>query len=95
MKHQRIAIFTAVFAISMGFAAPAYAYLDPGTAGMILQLAIGGVVGALVFVKLYWMRFKAFFLRNTKAVETIEVSNEPQDPEQRSGPPRAQDASEK
>jgi len=38
---------------------PAYAYLDPGTAGMLLQLLLGGVAGAAVVLKLYWTRLKA------------------------------------
>lgn len=48
--------------LSVGFIAaalasistPAYAYLDPGTAGMLLQLLLGGVAGGLVVFKLYW-----------------------------------------
>jgi len=37
---------------------PAYAYIDPGTGGMLLQLLLGGVVGALVVIKLYWFRLR-------------------------------------
>lgn len=40
---------------------PARAYLDPGTGSMILQVILGGVAGALVVLKLYWNRIKAFF----------------------------------
>jgi hypothetical protein len=40
---------------------PAYAYLDPGTGSMMLQLALGGVAGALVVVKLYFQRAREFF----------------------------------
>lgn len=36
----------------------AHAYLDPGTGSMILQVALGGVAGAAVVIKLYWYRFK-------------------------------------
>lgn len=39
---------------------PAYAYLDPGTGGMILQLLLGGAAGALVVGKLYFSKIKAF-----------------------------------
>jgi hypothetical protein len=38
-----------------------YAYLDPGTGSMLLQLLLGGVAGLLVIGKLYWYRFKVFF----------------------------------
>ncbi len=42
-------------------AAPAYAYLDPGTGSMMLQLVIGGVAGAIVVGKLYMQRVTEFF----------------------------------
>lgn len=35
---------------------PAFAYIDPGTGGMLLQLLLGGVAGAVVILKLYWRR---------------------------------------
>lgn len=37
---------------------PAYAYIDPGTGGMLLQLLLGGIAGALVVMKLYWHRLR-------------------------------------
>ncbi len=40
---------------------PAYAYLDPGTGSIILQLLLGGVAGALVVGRLYWQRVKELF----------------------------------
>ena len=52
---------------------PAYAYLDPGTGGMLLQLLLGGAFGALVVGKLYFSKFKAFcssiFIRDGTAPE--------------------------
>lgn len=44
-------------------AAPAFAYLDPGTGSMILQLMLGGVAGAMVIGKLYLRRAQEFFRR--------------------------------
>ncbi len=41
----------------------AYAYLDPGTGSMMLQLLLGGIAGSAVVLKLYWYKFKAVFLR--------------------------------
>jgi hypothetical protein len=32
----------------------AFAYLDPGSGSMMLQLLFGGVAGVAVIVKLYW-----------------------------------------
>ena len=54
---RHLVFFAVCFAV---FPLPAFAYLDPGTGSMILQLVIGGVAGALVVIKLYWARFKAF-----------------------------------
>ena len=48
---------------TIGITSPAYAYLDPGTGSMLLQMLLGGVAGALVVGKLYWHRVKAFFGR--------------------------------
>jgi hypothetical protein len=42
------------------FTKPAWAYLDPGTGSMILQLLLGGIAGGMVVGKLYWHRFRQF-----------------------------------
>ena len=39
------------------FSLPVYAYLDPGSGSMLLQLILGGIAGLAVVVKLYWRRF--------------------------------------
>ena len=49
-------IFLAASAVT-----PAYAYLDPGTGSMILQLMLGGVAGLMVVGKLYYRRAQDFF----------------------------------
>jgi hypothetical protein len=33
-----------------------FAYLDPGTGSMLVQLLVGGVAAAAVAAKLYWYR---------------------------------------
>ncbi|MBM6582630.1 hypothetical protein ILT44_20710 [Microvirga sp. BT689] len=42
---------------------PAYAYLDPGTASLLLQGIIGGIAAAITVVSLYYNRVKAAFFR--------------------------------
>jgi hypothetical protein len=42
-------------------ARPAYAYLDPGSGSMFVQLLLGGVAGAAVILRLYWNRLLALF----------------------------------
>ena len=47
---------------ALGLAAePAFAYLDPGTGGMLLQIALGGIAGLAVAGKLFWHQLKTFF----------------------------------
>ncbi len=40
-------------------AAPAFAYIDPGTGSFLLQGIIAAVIGAGVTIKLFWHRIKA------------------------------------
>lgn len=44
--------------IAFFMAVPAYAYVDPGTGGMLTQLLTGGVAGLLVLSRLYWSRLR-------------------------------------
>jgi hypothetical protein len=37
-----------------------FAYLDPGSASMIIQMIGGGVAAAAVAVKLFWRRILSF-----------------------------------
>jgi hypothetical protein len=39
----------------------AWAYLDPGTGSIILQVVLGGVAGLLLAGKLYWHRLLVTF----------------------------------
>jgi hypothetical protein len=41
----------------------AYGYLDPGTGSYVLQLLIGGLLGGLFAVGLFWKRVLAFVRR--------------------------------
>ena len=42
---------------------PAYGYLDPGTGSYVLQFLIGGLLGGLFAVGLFWRRVLAFVKR--------------------------------
>jgi Flp pilus assembly protein TadB len=53
---MKLAIFVTAVWLVFICAAPAYAYVDPGSGGMMLQLLLGGVAGAAVIVRLYWQR---------------------------------------
>jgi hypothetical protein len=40
---------------------PAIAYIDGGLAAMLLQGAIGGILAAALYIKVYWQNIKARF----------------------------------
>ncbi len=42
---------------------PVYAYLDPGTGSLIVQILIGGIVAVGAAIKMYWVRIVGFFSR--------------------------------
>jgi membrane associated rhomboid family serine protease len=67
MRVIDITLFIAVFLFVSHLSGPVEAYLDPGTGSMVLQLVLGGVVGALAIGKLYWRRLKAFVLRRNQS----------------------------
>lgn len=46
-------------AASLLFAAPAAAYIDPGTGSIVLQALIAGALGAAFAVKRFWKRIVA------------------------------------
>jgi hypothetical protein len=48
----------------------AYAYLDPGSGSLIVQVIIAGILGILVALKLYWTRITNFILRRKPEIET-------------------------
>ena len=41
----------------------AYAYIDPGTGSMVIQVLIGNLVGLGIAIKVYWYKLKEKFMR--------------------------------
>ena len=64
---MRVVISALVVLLVIGTGNPAWAYLDPGTGSMILQIVLGGVAGALVAGRLYWQKIKGVFSRRKPA----------------------------
>jgi hypothetical protein len=54
------AAITVIWIALFASATPAFAYIDPGSGGMMMQLLLGGVAGVAVLVRLYWQRFTTF-----------------------------------
>jgi len=64
MKHSKISIsnLTVLTLAFLLFAERnATAYTDPGTASLLLQWLIAGIVGASFVARIYWHKLKAFF----------------------------------
>ena len=60
MRRRLVSIAFLGLAAALFDTGPAWAYLDPGTGSMMLQLLLGGIAGAMVVGKLYWYRFREF-----------------------------------
>jgi len=63
MRAVNAAFFVAMLLFVSELRGSAHAYLDPGTGSMALQLMLGGIVGALAFIKLYWRKVKSVIFR--------------------------------
>lgn len=58
------AISIAVLAVPLALLpAPAYAYLDPNSGSLLLQVLLGGFAGLAVLFRLYWKRLVQLFSR--------------------------------
>ncbi len=64
---KKIKVIVIFFLSMMLVTAPAYAYLDPGTASMLLQALIGTVAGVFLVGGVYWAKVKAFFSRSRQS----------------------------
>ena len=57
MPSRSISLFCFVTLALSATAAPAWAYLDPGTGSMVLQVLLGGFAGLALVCRLYWRKF--------------------------------------
>lgn len=47
-------------------ARPAYAYLDPASGSLLVQLIVGGLAGLSVLARLFWKRITSAFKRGSR-----------------------------
>ncbi len=85
-KFGKLLGFPAIVLFMVGMLpVQAYAYLDPGTGSFILQMAIAGLLGAMLSIKLAWANVKMFFnglLSKSKEPESLlDTSEEKPEPE--------------
>ena len=60
-------------------AAPAKAYIDPGTGSYILQVVAGLFFAGIFVLKSYWHAFKAFFTKAPQVTENTEEAGNSED----------------
>lgn len=77
--NQKTIIKTGIILYITTMAAPAYAYLDPGTGSIIIQAIIGTIVGGLAALRLYWEKVKTFFSRNKTKNEKEQAEQQHQE----------------
>jgi len=51
-----------------------FAYLDPGSGSMMLQVIAGGLAAAAVTMKVYWRRFLVFLRIRKPEEETAKTT---------------------
>ena len=53
-----------------------FAYLDPGSGSMMLQVIAGGLAAAAVTIKVYWRRLLVFLRIRKPEEETVATQTE-------------------
>ncbi len=57
-------LFTLALLFRGLFVSDAYAYLDPNTGSLVIQMLIGALAGIGITLKIYWHRIKEKFSKN-------------------------------
>ena len=60
IKNPIFTMSLIIFSFSF-FISDAYAYLDPGSGSLIIQVVVGALVGVGITVKIYWYKLREKF----------------------------------
>ncbi len=74
--NSRGSIATGSALLLLGLVQPAYAYLDPGSGSLLLQIILGGLAGVAIAGKLFWTRILDFL--GIKKAGTAETESDAQ-----------------
>lgn len=77
MRYLGKFFIVSILLVVFVFESSAWAYLDPGTGSMVLQLLLGGIAGAVVILKLYWSRFVGLFRGSAREESERSSSEDP------------------
>lgn len=64
-------LFIYIIAITLLLTGKSYAYLDPGSAGLI-QMLLAAIAGAFASLMIYWNKFKQFVIKIFKKKPDID-----------------------
>lgn len=61
--QKKFFLVVLVLGSCLGFTAPAYAYLDPGTGSLLLQGLIATIAAGAATVSIYWGKVRSYFAK--------------------------------
>jgi hypothetical protein len=64
-------IFTLSIVFTFSYIGSVYAYLDPGTGGMIIQAIIAFIATAGAVASIYWKKIKEYLIKTKSKVEVF------------------------
>ena len=67
-------LFIYIIAITLVPTGKSYAYLDPGSAGLI-QMLLAAIAGAFASLMIYWNKFKQFVIKIFKKKPDIDKNS--------------------
>ena len=70
MPHLRVLTVLLIAVVSLGLSGPAYAYIDPGSASMILTAVLSLSATVAFLLRRYIYRFMSLFKRSRKVDRT-------------------------
>ncbi len=75
-----IKLFFKLLFVYLLYLPASYAYIDPGSGSIIVQMMIAGVLSVVFAIKMYWYKLKAAFFRligrSKEPATTSEETNE-------------------
>ena len=63
MRKKNLPLTLFLFVTLILHPVSAYAYIDPMSVSIILQAIIAGIVGIMIYVKVYWLNLKNYFIK--------------------------------
>jgi len=69
MNSLSLLSITVVSLLAFGiFISDAYAYIDPGSGSILIQMVIAALVGVGITLKIYWVRIRSKFMSSKNKV---------------------------